>query len=56
MLDSHEETKEQPKETKMSLRAFRLLKIKEDLFVLSGDNGKLYTLQVTLDSNELDNS
>ena len=46
VLDPSEETKEHPKEAKMSLRAFRLLKLTDNIFVLSGDNGKLYTLQL----------
>lgn len=42
----YEETKDNVKDQKKSLRSFRLLQIDENLAILSGENGKLYTMQI----------
>jgi len=43
---SFEETKENVIGQKKSLRSFRLLPIDINLAILSGENGRLYTMQI----------
>jgi hypothetical protein len=50
---SFEETKENLIAQKKSLRSFRLLPIDTNLAILSGENGRLYTIQIKSEKLEI---